>query len=92
MERYNITTSVNGVGGTITGQNDELVETVKYGEDSTKEIVVIPNKGYEILSIIVNGEKISFTPDENGAVTLEKFTNVTEDINIIAEFSNNTSK
>lgn len=31
MERYNITTSVNGVGGTITGQNDELVETVKYG-------------------------------------------------------------
>ena len=92
IERYNITTSVNGVGGTITGQNDELVETVKYGEDSTKEIVVIPNKGYEILSIIVNGEKISFTPDENGAVTLEKFTNVTEDINIIAEFSNNTSK
>mgnify|MGYP000322030344 CR=1 FL=1 len=91
IERYNITTSVNGVGGTITGQNDELVETVKYGEDSTKEIVVIPNKGYEILSIIVNGEKISFTPDENGAVTLEKFTNVTEDINIIAEFSNNTS-
>ncbi|MBS5863856.1 MAG: MucBP domain-containing protein [Clostridium sp.] len=92
IERYNITTSVNGVGGTITGQNDELVETVKYGEDSTKEIMVIPNKGYEILSIIVNGEKISFTPDENGAVTLEKFTNVTEDINIIAEFSNNTSK
>ena len=92
MERYNITTSVNGVGGTITGQDDELVETVKYGENSTKEIVITPDEGYEILSIIINDEKIEFTPDESGAVTLEKFTNVTENINIVAEFSNNTSK
>ena len=92
MERYNITTSVNGVGGIITGQDDELVETVKYGENSTKEIVITPDEGYEILSIIINGEKIEFTPDGNGEVTLEQFTNVTENINIVAEFSNNTSK
>ena len=91
-KRYNITTSVSGVGGTITGQNDDVLETVVHGEDSTKEIVVTPDEGYEILSIIINGEKINFTPDQDGKVTLDTFKDVTEDMNIVAEFSNNTSK
>ena len=91
-ERYNITTSVNGVGGTITGQDQEIFETIVHGENATKTITVTPNEGYEILAIKVNGEKIPFTTDENGIATIEPMQNITENKNIVAEFSNNTSK
>ena len=91
-ERYNITTSVNGVGGTITGQDQEIFETIVHGENATKPITVTPNEGYEILAIKVNGEKIPFTTDDNGIATIEPMQNITQNTNIVAEFSNNTSK
>lgn len=91
-KRYNITTSVTGEGGTITGQELENLEEVVHGENSTIPITITPNEGYEILAITVNGEMIPFTPDENKSVTLPIFENVTEDINIVAQFSNNTSR
>ena len=90
--KYKITTSVNSEGGTITGQDQEMLEEVIYGGNTTIPIVVAPNDGYKILAIEVNGEKISFTPDENNSVTLSLFQNVTEDLNIVAYFSNNTSR
>ena len=91
-EKYEITTSVNGIGGTITGQDTGAVETVVHGENSTKEIKITPDAGYEILSVIINGEKQEFTPEADGSYTLPLFQNVTKNINVTAEFSNNTSK
>ena len=87
-----ISTSVNGEGGTITGQDQDMIEQVKYGENSTIPIVVTPDNGYKVLAIEVNGEKIQFTPDEDNSVTLPLFEDVKEDLNIVAYFSNNTSR
>ena len=92
IEKYDITTSVNGEGGSITGQDADILETVEHGKNSTQTITITPDEGYEVLSVIINGEKVDFTPDENGVVTLPLFENVTKDINVVAEFSNNTSK
>ena len=47
-ETYDITTTVNGVGGKITGQDEGVIETVAHGGNSTKDIVVTPDNGYEI--------------------------------------------
>ena len=91
-EKYNITTSVNGVGGTITGQDQAIFETIAHGENATKTITVTPDEGYEILAIRVNGEKIPFTTNTDGTATVSPLQNITENTNIVAEFSNNTSK
>ena len=73
-------------GGTITGENDEIYEKVRDGEDSVKEIKIIPDQGYEIRSIKVNGNSIKFIPNSHGIVILDKFFEVTENKNVIVEF------
>ena len=40
-------------GGTISGEDEEPYEVVNYGEDSTKEIIIVPSKGYEIKEITI---------------------------------------
>lgn len=75
-----ITTSVDGVGGTIKGD-----ETVYEGYDSTpKNIVIKPKKGYVIESITINGENIEVI-DETGMI-LDNFIEMQEDKNIIVKF------
>ena len=94
-KKFEITTEVkehDGIkGGTISGENDEPYEIVKYGEDSTKGIKIIPDENYNILKITVNDEEIEFVPNEDGSVTLDKFTNMTNDVHIVVEFSNAVS-
>ncbi len=96
-ETFDITTQIGSSGGTVNGSytskyiaqnNIKWVETVKYGEKSTKTIDIKPNSNYIIQKITVNGEEIGFTIDEQGKCTLPKgyFENVTEDINIVAYF------
>ena len=50
-KEFKITTDVNEIdgikGGSISGENMNPYETVKYGENSTKEIVMTPEEGYE---------------------------------------------
>ena len=78
---------INGVtGGTISGESDGIYEIVKYGDDSTKEIKMVPNRNYEIAHIIVNGEEILFEPEENGSYTLPQFENVTENMTVEVQF------
>lgn len=97
----------NGVqvaGGDITGEAGtyggveyskdgiRYVETVTYGENSTKEITITPETGYVISYIKINGkEYTNFITNENGTVTIPIFENVTEDKHIIVEFSNTKS-
>ena len=93
-KEYKITTEVEGTGGSISGQGsteENPYEIVKYGEDSTKDIVVTPEEGYKILKITVNGEEINFVPEEDGSVILDKFTNMTSDKHVVVQFSNTVS-
>ena len=85
-KQYNIWTYVNGYGGNISGANQNPYEEVTIHEDSTKDIVITPDEGYEIYSITINGKEISFTPREDGTVILDKFTNMTEDKGVVVSF------
>jgi len=78
---YTIKTSVNGEGGTISGSNDEVYESVKYQDDCTKEIIMTPNKHYEIVSIKINGEECPFEANEDDTYILQ-LKNITENIQV----------
>ena len=88
LKKFNITTKVNGVGGTISGEDEDVYEEVKYDRNSTKDIVIDPETDYKIQTIEINGKAINFTEDENGNVTLDKFYNVKEDKEIVVTFAN----
>ena len=85
-KQYSIWTYVNGEGGTISGQNQPPYEQVNIHENSKKDIVITPAEGYEIYSITINGEKISYESREDGTVILDKFTNMTEDKEVVVSF------
>ena len=66
IKKYKITTEVNGNGGTISGENEEVYEEVLYGGDAKKDIEIKPEEGYKISKntrsrvITINGEEIEF--------------------------------
>ena len=78
-------------GGTISGEYEKPYEIVTYGEDSTKEIKVVPEAGYKILKITVNDKQIDFSVAEDGSVILDKFKNVTSDLKVVVKFSKTVS-
>ena len=88
---FKITTDVKEIdnikGGSISGENKNPYEKVKYGDTSTNEIKMIPDENYEIIGITVNGEDYNFTANEDGSYTMPAFTNVTEDKHIIVTYS-----
>ena len=75
-------------GGSISGENETPYELVMRGRDSTKVIKATPDEGYKIKEITINGETYDFTDKlaEDGTVTLDQFTNVTESKHITVEF------
>ena len=83
---FNIQTEVEGVGGSISGENENPYEEVEYGKDSTKDIIVTPDKGYKVSKITVNGEPIKFEEEPNHTVRLDKFINMTEDKKVVVTF------
>ncbi len=89
---YQITTKVEGTGGTITGENEEPFEQVKYTEDSKKDIIITPKEGYEVSSITVNGKEIDFIRNDDATVVLDKFTNIQEDKQVIVKFTANPAQ
>ena len=86
VKEHKITTEVDGVGGSISGEGQTPYETVLYNEDSVKDIVVTPNSGYEIESITINGEEQQLPEDKLSEYTLDKFINMTEDKHIVVKF------
>lgn len=86
IKKYNISTKVDGDGGKISGQNDEMFETVTYYGNSKKDIVITPDYGYKISNIKINGNDIQFTPNDDGTYTLDKFTNVVDNKSVIVKF------
>ena len=90
-KEFKITTDVNEIdgvkGGTISGEDEKPYETVKYGDNSTKEIIMEPEESYEIISITLNGQEYPFTENEDGTYTMPLFENVTEDKHIEVTYS-----
>ena len=84
--QFNINTKVEGIGGNISGEGQDVYESVDKGQDSKKDIIVSPNVGYRVESITVNGEPIEFTEEENHTVILDKFINMQEDKEVIVRF------
>lgn len=89
-KEFKITTGVKEVcgtkGGTISGENDDVYEVVKYGDGSTKELRIVPNAGYELTEIEVNGQEVEFVADADGSYVLPAFADVQEDKNIVVTF------
>ena len=103
-EFYNIKTAVikhkenykNGVvqenicGGTISGEAEDIYEQVPNGETNKKSVEIVPDNGYEISKILINGEKYTFSKDdfENGKLVIKPGTlgNIDEDKYIEVEF------
>ena len=84
--QFYINTKVEGVGGNISGEGQDVYESVDKGQDSKKDIIVTPNAGYRVATITVNGEKITFTEESNHTVILNKFINMQEDKEVIVTF------
>ena len=82
-------------GGSITGEDEQPYETVVYGENSIKEIKVIPDPGYEIVNIKINDKLIKedeYITNDDGSVTIKNFENMTENKHIVVQFSQNVSE
>lgn len=63
-------------------------ENVYYGYDSKGEIKIVPDNGYIIKSIEINGNSFNqFTLNEDGSTILDIFKNVKENIHIVVEFA-----
>ena len=92
MKKHKITTKVERApsqtedGGTISGKDEQPYESVVDKEDSKKDILITPDEGYVIEKIKINNNEIEFSPDENGRVLLDKFTNMTEDKLVVVKF------
>lgn len=74
-------------GGSISGEGEKPYEVVKYGDTNTKQIKMIPEEGYEILNITVNGEDYAFEKTEDGSFTMPAFTNVMEDKQVVVTYT-----
>ena len=90
-KEYKITTDVKEIdnikGGSISGEDKNPYESVKYGDSSKNEIKMIPEENYEIIGITVNGKDYNFTANEDGSYIMPTFTNVTEDKHIVVTYS-----
>ena len=97
-KEFKITTDVEEIdgvkGGNISGEDRNPYEIVKYGDDNTSEIKMIPETGYEIIKITINGEEIlDYEVDPvDGSYTLPQFTNVTEDKHIVVTYAQTSNK
>ena len=86
VKQVQVTTRVEGEGGSISGQNQTPYEEVEYGEDSTKEIIATPEEGYKVSQITVNGEPIEFEEGPDHTVELDKFIDMIEDKEVVVTF------
>ena len=79
-------------GGTITGEDLEYYEKVRYGDNSVNPIVMTPDTGYEIIDVKVNGEEWDFEPLADGSYVIDSFENVKNNIHIEVMFCLSSNK
>ncbi len=84
---------IDGIkGGTISGEDENEYEKVKYGDSNTKEIKITPDENYEIIGITINGEEYQFEANADGTYVMPQFENMTEDKQIEVSFANKDNK
>lgn len=86
INEFNVSTSVKGTGGKITGQDLETLESVQYGENAKTLIIITPDEGYSVKTVTINGEEYEPILQENGTYTIELFKNVIENKQVEVEF------
>ena len=90
-KEFKITTDVSEIsgskGGSISGEDAEPYEVVKYGDGSINEIKMVPDEGYEIIGITVNGKEYQYTVEADGSFIMPAFDNMTEDKHIVVTYS-----
>ena len=90
-KEFKITTDVKEIdgtkGGSISGEDEKAYEIVKYGDNSSKEIKMIPDENYEIIGITINGKEYPYTKATDGNYTMPVFTNMTEDKHIVVTYA-----
>ena len=90
-KEFKITTDVKKIdnikGGSISGEGQRFYEKVKYGDSSINEIKMIPDEGYEIIDITVNGEEYQYTANADGSYTMPTFTSMTENKHVVVTYS-----
>lgn len=95
LKKYNIS-ATNGAGGKylITNDDETLfdgvnpgnIEEVKHGSDSILTIKAIPDSGYTVKSVTVNGTSYPYKVNDDGTITINKLTNITSDKSINVDF------
>ena len=84
--KLKVETVVNGIGGTIVGNEDVL-----YGDNSTKDFIIIkPDEGYVLGSVMINGVEVELSEEEKKQLILNNFENMTEDMIIQVTFVKET--
>jgi len=104
IKKFNITTEIEGnsnnefIGGTISGEDNTIfskpgkmikyVETVEYNDSNKRDILIVPDEGYLVYSINLNGEPWNLKSDENGnyAIPSGFFSEVKQDYHIAVKF------
>ena len=90
-KEFKITTDVNEIdsikGGSISGEDQRPYEKVKYGDSSTNEIKMIPDEGYEIIGITINGQEYQYAASTDGSYIMPVFADMTEDKHIVVTYS-----
>ena len=92
IKKFKITTDVNEIngvkGGSISGEDEEPYEIIKYGENSTKEIIMTPDQDYKITNITINGENIEYSINSDGTYTIPAgyFENMKENKHIVVTY------
>ena len=104
IKKFNITTEIECnsnnefIGGTISGEDNTIfskpgkmikyVETVEYNDSNKKDILIVPDEGYLVYSINLNGEPWDLKSDENGNYTIPSgfFSEVKQDYHIAVKF------
>ncbi len=90
-KEFKITTDVNEIdgvkGGSISGEDKNPYETVKYGDSSKNEIIMTPDENYEIIGITVNEKEWPFEANEDGTYKMPAFENMTEDKHVVVTYA-----
>ena len=95
-KEFKITTDVQEIegvkGGTISGEDSEFYEKVKYGDSTTKDIEMIPDENYEIIGITINDQDYPIEQTEQKSFTLPRLENLTEDKHIVVKYALSSNK
>ena len=92
IKKLKITTEVEGVGGSISGNGLQPYEEVLYGAGSTKDILIVPEDKYQIKKITINGMEQVLPTKVDEKYLLSKFENIIEDVHVVVSFDKADTK